>query len=244
MMGINNNQLSILGRCSVKIPDAYYIYNISEKLPYNTKFVKKIQALLIRDMKKVAHSKRMRMIKKVLSHFKVTAKDPYYLCLKNKHLYKYYKRRKNSHDKKLYIVNKHEDEVYCAMNISLSFSYDIDFLKIFIPRLFIEFDVNFNINSISIGFLNMSTSKRAEFTFNKNFDFIKFTLNSYIDNTHITKDDNFLLSLEDELFILKLKLIPVGIINEILPEFNVPSAYDFKSDNFNERLKLFEIINY
>lgn len=57
----------------------------------------------------------------------------------------------------------------------------------------------------------------------------------------ITKKRNMLSSFEDEVFLLQAALNKNASIQELLPEFYTPSAYDFNSVDFKNRMSVYDM---
>lgn len=58
----------------------------------------------------------------------------------------------------------------------------------------------------------------------------------------ITKKRKMLSSFEDEVFLLNVELNKNASIQDLLPEFYTPSAYDFNSVEFTDRLKVYSML--
>lgn len=59
-----------------------------------------------------------------------------------------------------------------------------------------------------------------------------------------SKNGGCVSSFEDEVLFWKLYCNPSEANKELLPEYYEPSAYDFRSQAFNDRLKLFEMLTF
>lgn len=89
-----------------------------------------------------------------------------------------------------------------------------------------------------------------ELFFNNEFVLVDLSVKVYRINSSddylidITKKRNTLSSFEDEVFLLQFKLNKNDEIEALLPEFYKPSAYDFKSDEFIDRLKVYSMLTF
>jgi hypothetical protein len=61
-------------------------------------------------------------------------------------------------------------------------------------------------------------------------------------HTGFIRKDNALSSFEDESFFWKLFTHQIAENNELIPEFYVPSAYDFNSDDFKNRMTVYDML--
>lgn len=89
-----------------------------------------------------------------------------------------------------------------------------------------------------------------ELTFNNSLSLINMAVQVYQINARgdylidIAKKGEFLSSFDDENFLLNMALNKNDSTCELLPECYVESAYDFKSQDFIDRLKVFEMLKF
>lgn len=89
-----------------------------------------------------------------------------------------------------------------------------------------------------------------ELTFNNSLSLINMAVQVYQINARgdylidIAKKGEMLSSFDDENFLLNIALNKNDSTYELLPECYVASAYDFRSQSFNDRLKLFEMLTF
>lgn len=88
-----------------------------------------------------------------------------------------------------------------------------------------------------------------ELFFNNEFVLVDLSVKVYRINRDdylidITKKRNTLSSFEDEVFLLQVELNKNDEIEALLPEFYTPSAYDFNSEEFIDRLKVYSMLTF
>lgn len=116
--------------------------------------------------------------------------------------------------------------------------------------LSITFDCYFNILSVEFKSTSTHNSVRSkiELTFDHNLEPSSIYFHPFCDDTSGAygwlKTKKTLCSLSEELLFFQISQSKNDAVKDLLPEFYIPSAYDFKSEYLMDRLKLFEILKY
>lgn len=145
------------------------------------------------------------------------------------------------HGKKFFkYIGNMEIRLFCK-SFPFSFNSNVEDSFIF------KFDDHFNIEKITYSTMSqLSLVQQLILTFDKNLKLKNFDYKS-IDRFTKTvnekiKDENTLSSFEDEIFFLQLKRFKSSDIKELMPEFYIPSAYNFHSEDFKDRLNIYEMM--
>jgi hypothetical protein len=111
----------------------------------------------------------------------------------------------------------------------------------------ISFDTSTKITKITFVF-QLKAVDRYKITqdiisFDQDLNLKKYEKKHYVDH-NITIDvvPTYGLSNRDFFFLLNLKFCPHNEINDVLPELTTPSAYDFNSIDFKNRLNTAEML--
>lgn len=89
-----------------------------------------------------------------------------------------------------------------------------------------------------------------ELLFNNEFVLVGLSVKVYRINSrddyliNITKKRDMLSSFDDEVFLLQVELNKNDTIEALLPEFYTPSAYDFNSVEFIDRLEVYRMLTF
>lgn len=119
-------------------------------------------------------------------------------------------------------------------------SIHIYFKNYKITSVRLELKLNHHIFQNSEILLNLELTSSLDITNIQKIE-SKGSMCSFFEDLTIYKD----ISFEDVSLLLYLKTVTEqSVINDLLPEINTPSAYDFKSDNFQQRLLLVEMMKY
>jgi len=111
----------------------------------------------------------------------------------------------------------------------------------------IEFDTSTKIKKVKFIFQSKSVDRfkltQDIISFDQDLNLKKYEKKYYVDH-NITIDvvPTYGLSNQDFFFLLNLKFCPHNEINDVLPELNTPSAYDFNSIDFKNRLNTAEML--
>lgn len=130
----------------------------------------------------------------------------------------------------LHYENKQIKVIACVLDIIPDFANhrnkNIDAIK-----MGIIFDHDFNILNISKQYFKKIKSEQSDITYKKN---------PLI--TSISKED---LVLEDELFFINLSIAADNsLITEMFPEHDMDTVVDYSNEEFKQRIKLYNMINY
>jgi hypothetical protein len=152
---------------------------------------------------------------------------------------------KNNKNRK-FDLSYHDKKFKIKTNI---FSVDVDYFNSskFDMTCDISFDTSTKITKITFVF-QLKAVDRYKITqdiisFDQDLNLKKYEKKHYVDH-NITIDvvPTYGLSNRDFFFLLNLKFCPHNEINDVLPELKTPSAYDFNSIDFNNRLNTSEML--
>lgn len=116
-------------------------------------------------------------------------------------------------------------------------------------------DADFNFLNFQTGSLHFLTNEKTKTTYQL-VTLFQFDINLVPTNIHsyeVKNDDNFrfyrtkenMMSFEDELLLIEfLKYRHNLSVIEIVPEFFIPSAYDFNSEDLAQRISLARMVNF
>jgi len=112
----------------------------------------------------------------------------------------------------------------------------------------ISFDCYFNILKVEFKLASIIRKTKIELIFGPTLECISIYFNpdynaDYCEHSWL-KLSNTLCSLEDELLFFELRTVTDESVKSLLPECYIPSAYDFTSADFIDRLKVFEMLKY
>jgi len=114
--------------------------------------------------------------------------------------------------------------------------------------LTVVFDRYFNINYVEFKSMAKDCTgyTKIELVFNKDLalESIKFKPSTYRSDVSLieTKKGNLISPLADEVVVFQLYLNQNDEIKQLLPEYYIPSAYDFTTQDFSDRLSVFSML--
>lgn len=131
------------------------------------------------------------------------------------------------------------------------FSIDVDYFNSsnFNISGCVDFDIFTKIKTVTLIFQSISSNryeiKQDIISFDNNLNLFKYQKKQYVDRELKTENipvdgiDN-----QDFLLLLNLKFYKGNEINHILPEIKIPSAYNFYSEDFKNRLDIAKMLLY
>lgn len=152
---------------------------------------------------------------------------------------------KNNKNRK-FELSYHDKKFTIKTNI---ISVGIDYFNSskFDMRCDITFDTTTKIKKITFFYQSKSIDRykmtQNIMSFDYDLNLIKYEKKHYVDhNITINMIPTYGLSNQDFFFLLNLKFCPHNEINDVLPELMTPSAYDFNSIDFKNRLNTAEML--
>lgn len=158
-----------------------------------------------------------------------------------------------------------EPSIYSSSIIEARFMVQVEFIN---PQDFLKnistnsactilLDADFNFLNFQTGFFHFLTNEKTKTNYQL-VTLFQFDINLVPTNIHsyeVTNDDddNFrfyrikenMMSFEDELLLIEfLKYRHNLSVIEIVPEFFIPSAYDFNSEDLAQRISLARMVNF
>jgi hypothetical protein len=129
------------------------------------------------------------------------------------------------------------------------FSVDVDYFNSskFDMNCDIAFDTSTRIQKVTFIFQSKSVDRfkltQDIISFDEKLEIMKYEKKYYVEkNITIDVVPTYGLSNQDFFFLLNLKFCPHNEINDVLPELTTPSAYDFNSIDFKNRLNTAEML--
>lgn len=130
---------------------------------------------------------------------------------------------------RFYYKKRKITSIVCNIYIHKTYSNHHSASNVDIIEMNITFDNEFNVTSIDRRY------KYEREVYNGDYLSTDLFLDHIVENQII---------LDDELFLMMLALEPVGSKKiEMFPEYTIPSAYDFSSDEFRQRMLLCDMIH-